>query len=166
VTPPQKCGIATSSSGPAVTSLSERGASIALVLMKSLLIVLLALSFSQSARADGCAKSLDYILNNFAGELQKPSTTYRLLLDVCARTLPMANVREAYLLRDGGIAVVPKNNSVFATASTLADFCRKFPNNTLRFVTRKEVQHGLTTGFVVMLSSGSSTPCQKIMGEK
>jgi hypothetical protein len=78
----------------------------------------------------------------------------------------MANVREAYLLRDGGIAVIPKNYSVFATASTLAEFCRKFPNNTLRFISRKEVQHGLTTGLVVTLPSANSTACQKIMGEK
>jgi hypothetical protein len=134
--------------------------------MKLLLIVLLAVSFGQAARADNCAKSLDYILNDFAGELQKPSAAYRLLLDVCNRTLPMANVREAYLLRDGGIAVIPKNYSVFATASTLAEFCRKFPNNTLRFVSRKEARHGLTTGLVVTLSSAGSTSCQKITGEK
>ena len=86
---------------------------------------------------------------------------YRNLLKVCLQTSTMANVKESYILRDGGIAVISKDDSVFATATTLADFCRTFPRSTLRFITREEVREGLTTGLVVLMSSASSDLCKK-----
>jgi len=78
----------------------------------------------------------------------------------------MANVKEAYVLKNGGIAVIPKNDSVFGTANILADFCRKFPRNVLRFITRREVRQGLTTGLVVLMSSANSDLCNEIRGKR
>ena len=131
--------------------------------MKCLVAASLIVCAAGPACADGCARSLDYILNDLAGELPRPAATYRGLFDVCAETLAIANVRDAYLMKDGGIAILPKKNSVFATANTMAAFCRKFPHNTPHFITRRESQHGLTTGLVVMMRSNSSDSCQKIV---
>lgn len=134
--------------------------------MKCLLATLLIVCFGHVARADGCAKSLDYILDGLAGELPQPAMAYRNLLKVCLQTSTMANVKESYILRDGGIAVIAKDDFVFATAITLADFCRTFPRSTIRFITRKEVREGLTTGLVVLKSSVNSDLCEKIRGER
>lgn len=74
----------------------------------------------------------------------------------------MSNVREAYVLKYGGIAVVPKRNSITATTETLARFCDAFPRSTLRFVTNREMRHGLTVGLVVMLPRAGSASCREI----
>jgi hypothetical protein len=129
--------------------------------------VLLVVCLGQTARAaDGCIKTLDYILNNLAGELPRPTAAYQKQFQVCTQTRSIANIRDAYLLKDGGIAVIARDNSVFATATTLADFCRQFPHNTLHFISRREVRKGLTTGLIVMMESNSSTSCEKIMGKR
>jgi hypothetical protein len=134
--------------------------------MKWLTAALVTVFAGGPACADGCARSLDYILNDLAGELPRPAAAYRTLFDVCAQTLAIVNVHDAYLMKDGGIAILPKKDSVFATANTMAAFCRKFPHNTPHFITRRESQHGLTTGLVVMMRSVNSDSCQKIMDEK
>ena len=135
------------------------------VMIKWLVAVLTVVCFSFAARADSCNKSLDYILNDFAGELPRPAIAYQGLLKVCLQTLTIANVKDAYVLRDGGIAVIPKNDSIFATASMLSEFCRKFPRGTLRFITRREVRRGFTTGLIVLMSSANTSSCRKIWGE-
>jgi hypothetical protein len=132
-----------------------------------LVAVLLIVGSGQTAHAaDGCTKSLDYILNNLAGELPRPGTAYQKQFQVCTQTRSIANIRDAYLLKDGGIAVIARDKSVFATAATLADFCRQFPHNTLHFISGREVRKGLTTGLIVMMESNSSTSCEKIMGKR
>lgn len=133
---------------------------------KCLVAALIIICGCRSARAGSCTESLDYILNDLSGELPLPATTYRHLLDVCLQTSTIANVREAYLLRDGGIAVNPNSDFVFATAKTLADFCRQFPRGTLRIITRQEARRGLTPGLVVLMSSIRSETCQEIRGER
>lgn len=128
--------------------------------------VLLVAASGQVAYADGCGKSLDYILNDLAGELPRPAAAYQNRFQVCTQALSLANIRDAYLLKDGGIAVIAKDNSVFATATTLAEFCRQFPHDTLHFITRREVRKGLTIGLIVMMTPDSSTSCEKIMGKR
>jgi hypothetical protein len=66
---------------------------------------------ARAARADGCARSLDYILNDLAGELPRPAAAYRTLFDVCAQTLAIVNVHDAYLMKDGGIARIRRLHS-------------------------------------------------------
>lgn len=121
---------------------------------------------SAAHAADGCTKTLDYILNDLAGELPRPAAAYQKQFQVCTQTRSIANIRDAYILKDGGIAVIARDNSVFATAATLADFCRQFPHNTLYFISRREVRKGLTTGLIVMMESNSSTSCEKIVGKR
>ena len=76
----------------------------------------------------------------------------------------MSNVKDAYILKDGGIAVVPKQDNIPATAATLSQFCDSYPRATLRFLTRKEMQSTRTVGGIVQISSGWATPCKKIKG--
>jgi hypothetical protein len=76
----------------------------------------------------------------------------------------MANVKDAYILRDGGIAVIPKQDNVAATAATLSQFCDSYPKSTLHFLTRKEMLQVKSIVNVIRISSTSSTPCQKIKG--
>ena len=128
--------------------------------------VLLVVGLGQAARADGCTKSLEYILNDLVGGLPRPAAAYQKQLQVCTQTRSIANIRDAFILKDGGIAVIARDNSVFATAATLADFCRQFPHNTLHFIGRREVKAGLTTGLIVMMDSNGSTSCEKIMGKQ
>jgi hypothetical protein len=134
--------------------------------MKWALALVLAACFGNAASAENCSKSLDYILNDFAGELSQPAMAYRSLLGACLQTLTMTNVQDAYLLADGGIAVIPKSDSITATAGTLAEFCEKYPRGALRFITKREVRKGLTTGLVVMMSSTGSESCKAIRGEQ
>lgn len=134
--------------------------------MRWLAVLLLLLVPAQAARAESCGKSLDYILNDLPGGLPQPAAAYRSLLQTCLQAMTIDNVQDAYILRDGGIAVVPKRASVLATAETLAVFCRKFPQRTLRFITRSEARRGLTTGLVVLMSSAGAEPCAQIMGER
>src|SRR6187549_2847743 len=93
-----------------------------IVLMMGLGCVVLA----GTARADSCTKSRDYILENAVDLPQKPQA-YQELFKNCLETLQLSNVKDAFILQAGAIAVIPRNDSVSATASTLAQFCTRFP---------------------------------------
>lgn len=116
------------------------------------------------AAADNCARSRDHLLSGLAGDLPQGSQAYRQLFNVCIAAADLANVRDAFILKDGGIGVIAKNDSVGATAATLSEFCRRFPRATLRFVSRKDLSRAKTVSRRVELSSGSTTSCRKIMG--
>lgn len=131
--------------------------------MRWVAALLLAVCCVGTAYAESCTKSLEYILGGSAGELPQQAMSYRNLLKVCMQTLTMSNVKDAYVLKDGGIAVIPTNEAVAATAATLAQFCETYPRNTLRFVTKRETRGGLTTGLVVSLASGGFASCQQIL---
>jgi hypothetical protein len=118
------------------------------------------------ARADSenCRRSREYLLGSLSGDLTLPPQAYNDLFKICNAAAAMSNVRDAYILRDGGIAVVPKQDSIAATAATLSQFCDTYPRATLRFLTRKEMLLANSIVSVVQMSSGSSTPCKKIKG--
>jgi hypothetical protein len=124
--------------------------------------MLLAACFCQPASAENCTRSRDYILNDLAGALPRPAGSYQALFRTCLETLKFGNVRDAYVLKDGGIAIVPRDDGLIATARTLAQFCRQFPDGTLRFITRRDMQHGLTTGLIVLMSSAGADSCSRI----
>lgn len=125
--------------------------------------VLLALA-STPARAENCSKSREYLLGGLGGDLALPPQAYENLFKTCIATSAMANVKDAYILNDGGIAVVPKQDNVAATAATLSQFCDSNPKATLRFLTRKDMLFANTLGSIVQMSSTSATSCQKIKG--
>jgi hypothetical protein len=115
------------------------------------------------AWADSCARSRDYILES-AADLTRRSQAYQELYKSCLQTLQLPNVKDAFILKSGAIAVLPRNDSVAATAGTLAQFCTRFPRQTLRFITRREMRIVSNVALVVKLSTAQSTPCQKISG--
>jgi hypothetical protein len=115
-----------------------------------------------AAWADSCGKSRDYILENASDLPQKPEV-YRGLFKDCLETLQLSNVKDAFILQTGAIAVIPRNDSVSATASTLAQFCTRFPNGNLHFIGRKIQAQAASISRAVRLST-ASTPCQKISG--
>jgi hypothetical protein len=125
--------------------------------------VLLALA-GAPARAENCGKSREYLLGGLGGDLALPPQAYENLFKICIAASAMANVKDAYILNDGGIAVVAKQDTVAATAATLSQFCDSNPKATLRFLTRKDMLFANTLGSVVQMSSTSSTSCQKIKG--
>jgi hypothetical protein len=104
------------------------------------------------------------LLGSLSGDLLLPPQAYNDLFKICNAAAAMSNVRDAYILRDGGIAVVPKQDSIPATAATLSQFCDTYPRATLRFLTRKEMLLSKSIVNVVQMSSGSATPCKKIKG--
>jgi len=116
-----------------------------------------------AARADGCAKSLDYILNSASEDMRKPQL-YQQLYKSCLETLQLPNVKDAFILRSGAIAVLPRNSSVPATAGTLAQFCIRFPRTTLRFIRPGERRFVNNITRVVQLGTSQSTSCQNIAG--
>jgi len=126
--------------------------------------LLIGLGVSNQAFADSCAKSRDYILQGLAGDLTKPSTTYRDLFKVCLEASTLPNVKDAYILKAGVISIDPRRNTVMATATTLAKFCDRFPNRSVRFFTPAEQRHAQTVGLVVMTPAGDATSCKKIKG--
>lgn len=119
-----------------------------------------------AARADSenCRRSREYLLGSLSGDLTLPPQAYNDLFKICTAAAAMSNVRDAYILRDGGIAVVPKQDGIAATAATLSQFCDSYPRATLRFLTRKEMLLAKSVVSVVQMSSGSSTPCKRIKG--
>ncbi|NOJ42584.1 hypothetical protein HCN58_23850 [Bradyrhizobium sp. WSM 1791] len=118
-----------------------------------------------AARADNenCRKSREFLLGT-PGDLSLTPQAYNDLFKICLATAAMPNVKDAYILRDGGIAVIPKQDSVSATAATLAQFCDAYPRGVLRFITRKEQPSMRSVTDVARMSSTSSTPCKKIKG--
>lgn len=117
-----------------------------------------------SAYAESCTKSRDYLLGNLGGDLIQPAQAYQGLFKTCLATIAMTNVKDAFVLRDGGIAVVPKQDTVALTAATLSAFCNAYPRGTLRFLNRKDLLQATSVVRVVQMSSTGSTPCRKIKG--
>jgi hypothetical protein len=117
-----------------------------------------------AAHADNCSKSREYLLGSLAGELPMPAQSYDELFKTCVAASAMGNVRDAYILRDGGIAVVPKQDSISATAATLSQFCNSYPRGTLRFLTRRELAVTKSVLGIIRMSSDASTSCRKIKG--
>ena len=132
--------------------------------MRRLAILFLLLTASTAAQAENCSKSREYLLGSMAGELPMPAQSYETVFKTCMAASAMSNVKDAYMLKDGGIAVVPKQDSVSATAATLAQFCNAFPRATLRFINRRELALSKSTLAIVRMSSGSATSCKKIKG--
>jgi hypothetical protein len=116
------------------------------------------------ADSNNCDKSREYLMNGLAGDLEMPPQTYDSLFKICVATAAMSNVKDAYILKDGGIAVIPKQDSIAATAGTLSQFCDANPRSTLRFLTRKEIALAKSMSAIVQTSSTSATPCKKIKG--
>jgi hypothetical protein len=127
-------------------------------------IVLMIAAGPALAESENCRRSREYLLGDLAGELTMPPQAYNDLFKICSAAASMSNVKDAYILKDGGIAVIPKQDSVPATAATLSQFCDNYPRATLRFLTRKEVQSTKTVGGIVRISSGGATSCKKIKG--
>lgn len=132
--------------------------------MKQLILIAAFLVLASGAQAEGCGRSRDYLLSDLGGELTMPPQAYEDLFKKCLVTTTMSNVKEAFILRDGAIAVVPKQNDVAATAATLSHFCDTYPRATLHFFTKKEMSDIGSIGKIVRIKSTSSTPCQKIKG--
>ncbi|MGP9813782.1 hypothetical protein ACTZWT_19915 [Rhodopseudomonas sp. NSM] len=133
--------------------------------MKRLVCIIagLILPFSiAAAAADTCSKSHEYLLNS--GDLTRPAKAYNDLFRTCLAAGAMSNVKDAYVLKDGGIGVLPKQDTIPATAGTLSQFCDAFPRATLHFFTRRERAQIGSMASIVRISSTSSTSCQKIKG--
>lgn len=135
-------------------------------MMRLLALAMLLALASNAARAESenCRKSREYLLGTAGGDLTLTPQAYNDLFKICIATSAMPNVQDAYILRDGGIAVVPKQDSVSATAATLARFCDTYPHGVLRFITRKEKLAIRSVASVAQMSSNASTPCKKIKG--
>jgi hypothetical protein len=129
----------------------------------ALIVIFVALA-ANAACAANCEKSREYLLGNLVGDLTLPPRTYDDLFKTCMATISMSNVKDAYILKDGGIGVVAKQDSIAATAATLSQFCDAYPRATLHFLTHKELLQVKSIVSVVKISSTSSTPCQKIKG--
>lgn len=132
--------------------------------MKWIVALLAALVLTGPVLAEGCDSSREYILEGLAGDLEKPAARYQDLFKVCVETLTLANVKDAYVLKDGGIAILPTRNTMAATAETLAQFCQRFPKSVARFLTPQEQRKFRTVELIVMISSMDVTPCRKIRG--
>lgn len=122
------------------------------------------LAAERPAHAESCGKSRDVVLN--VADLPEPPQAYRDLFKICMAAIGMSNVKDAFLLADGGIAVIPKRDNIAATAATLSEFCEAYPRATLRFLSRKDLQRVANSmERLVRISSTSATPCKKIRGD-
>ncbi len=128
------------------------------------LVVAGAASSPAVASERGCIESREYILSGLDSDLPQTPQSYKSLFQICTATADFYNIKDAYILRDGGIAVVPKRDDIAATATTLSEFCQRFPSATLRFINRAEQKRIKSVSQTVMLSSTSATPCRKIRG--
>lgn len=126
--------------------------------------IFLTMAVIGSAHAESCTKSRDYLLGSLAGDLEQPPQAYQNLFKVCLATTRMSNVKDAFVLNDGGIAVIPKQDSIAATAATLSRFCDAYPRATLRFLSRKDLLQKPSIVRIVRMSSTGSTSCRKIKG--
>jgi hypothetical protein len=132
--------------------------------MKTLALALALLSVCTAAQASSCNKSREYLLGGLAGDLQMTPQTYDGLFKTCEATAVMPNVQDAFILKDGGIGVIPKQDTIPATAATLSRFCDANPRGTLRFISKKDMLRAKSTSQVVSLSSTGTTSCKKIKG--
>jgi len=124
----------------------------------------LALGTGGAVASDGCAKSRDYILQGMAGALTKPARLYLDLFKVCLQTLELPNVKDAYVLKAGLIAIEPRQNTPTAAAATLTQFCRRFPRSTARVFTPGEQRQARTIGLTVLMPALSTKSCQTMRG--
>jgi hypothetical protein len=134
--------------------------------MKWMIALSVFLGLAAPVLAESCNKSREYILEGLAGEITKPAESYQELFKVCVEALTLVNVKDAYVLKDGTIAILPTSNTVFATAETLAQFCQRFPNGFVRFLTPEERRRVRTIGYIALSSSTGATACTKIRGVK
>ena len=133
--------------------------------MKSFVYAAIALVLAACpALADNCERSRSYLLGALGGELKLPPKEYDALFRICLVTAAMTNVKDAYMLKDGGIAVIPKQDTVAATAATLSQFCEAYPRATLHFLTKRERTDDKSVAEIIRIPSTSSTSCQKIKG--
>ena len=129
------------------------------------IVILLTLACNTArAESENCRKSREYLLGSLGGDLTLPPQAYNELFKTCTAAAAMSNVKDAYILKDGGIAVVPKQDGIAATAATLSQFCDNYPHATLRFLTHKEMQSAKSVVNVVQMTSSTATPCKKIKG--
>ena len=119
---------------------------------------------ASAARAESCTRSREYILTDSSAELPHQPSAYQQLFKVCLDALTMSNVRDAFILRDGAIAIVPKIDDLAATADTLAQFCRRYPTGVARFISRSELPLIASMGRAIEISSSSATSCARIVG--
>jgi hypothetical protein len=119
-----------------------------------------------AAQAESCTSSRDYILSGSFGDLPQSPQSYRDLFKMCLATLELSNVRDAFLLKDGAVGVIPKDGGLAATAGTLAQFCERYPGGRLRFISRGEQARDRDVGQVVRLSSTGATPCGEIKRDR
>jgi hypothetical protein len=123
-----------------------------------------ALLLPSPARAESCSRSRDYIFANSSGELPQKPKVYQDLFKNCLDTLLMSNVKDAFILKGGAIAVIPKDDGVTATTTTLAQFCGRFRRGNVRFIARRELPEASNIARAVQISSAGSISCRKITG--
>ena len=128
------------------------------------LTTLLVLSAADKARAESCTRSRDFILTN-ASDLPQKSQVYLELFRNCLDTIQLSNVQDAFVLKAGAIAVLPRIDTISATAGTLAQFCERFPHGSLQFIARKDRAQVANMARTVNLSSAHPTTCKQIRGE-
>ena len=133
--------------------------------MKRLPIAAIFLAIAaKPASADNCDKSREYLLNGLGGDVTIQPNEFDDVFKRCLAAGAMTNVKDAYILKDGGIAVIPKQDTVAATAATLSQFCEAYPRATLHFLTKRELAQDRSLADIVRTSSTSSTSCPKIKG--
>jgi len=130
--------------------------------IKLAVALLIALGLPGSSSAESCSKSRDYILAGFVGALSGPAELFRESFKICLEALTLVNVQDAFVLRDGSIAIVPVRNTTFATAQTLAQFCQRFPKGTVHFLTPKK--NTLSVGLVVTKTPTATSSCKNVLG--
>lgn len=135
-------------------------------MIRALLSTLIVAGIAGSAAASdrGCVSSRDYLLGGLAGDLPQTPQSYKTLFQVCTAAADSYNIKDAYILRDGGIAIIAKRDDISATAATLSEFCQRFPTATLRFINRAEQSRIKSVAQTVLLSSTGATPCRRIRG--
>ena len=116
------------------------------------------------ASAESCSESREYLFDGLAGDLPAPATRYQDVFKACMAAVEMENVKDAYVLKDGGVAIIPRSNTLIATSETLAKLCRKFPNDVVKFLTPREQRQETSVSSVVLLSSRDATTCREIRG--
>lgn len=120
--------------------------------------ILLFLAFmAYPAHADNCSRSLDRVLDGSRELKQKPQA-FRALLAVCLETTQMSNVRDVVILESGAIGITPRDDSVMATATTLSQFCARFPKERVQFVSKKPRQTTRSE------RGATVTSCAKVLG--
>jgi hypothetical protein len=117
---------------------------------------------SAPAAAESCSKSRDYLLSGSA-ELSQPPQRYRELYRACMNTLELSNVQDAFILQAGAIAVIPRRDDIAGTASTLAQFCERYPRGILHFIGRRQLPQTATVSKAVRMPARPHS-CQQIKG--